>query len=144
MQAFLAYTDALNAWDLERILHAFDDTLEHRILPKSLGRPVLNRKQYTTYITGIYPLFKWFHVAIHEVTESKDVLTVHASATGEGASGAPYANEIIMIIHFVPPKEGEDGLPKMALVKEFVDSTLVTKFFKEERAHAMEAVRRMS
>lgn len=45
----------------------------------------------------------------------------------------------MLIIHFVPPKEGGDGRPKMALVKEFTDSAVAVKFFTEERAKAAKA-----
>lgn len=62
LQTLLAYCDALNEWNFEKVMAVFDDTLEHRILPKSLGRPVLNKKQYSEYFGGVMPLFKKFHV----------------------------------------------------------------------------------
>lgn len=52
---------------------------------------------------------------------------------GESASGTPYSKEHVLIIRFAPPKEGGDGLPKIALVKEFTDSAGTVKFFTEER-----------
>lgn len=61
------------------------------------------------------------------------------SSTGESATGTPYVNEYMLIIHFVPPKEGGDGLPKMSLVKEFVDSATAVKFFTDERAKVAKA-----
>jgi len=41
-----------------------------------------------------------------------------------------------MIMHFTPPEEGSTGLPKISLVKEFVDSNAVLKIFKEEKVKA--------
>jgi hypothetical protein len=61
------------------------------------------------------------------------------SVDGESATGTPYVNEYMLIVHFVPPKEGGDGLPKMARVKEFTDSATAVKFFTEERAKAAKA-----
>ncbi|KAF5385845.1 hypothetical protein D9615_002328 [Tricholomella constricta] len=139
VQTLLAYCDALNEWDLDQVAAVFDDSLEHHILPKSLGRPVLNKKQYLTYFAGVMPLFKSFHLTLHEVIEAGNVITVHGSSAGDSATGAPYKNEYMLIIHFAAPKEGGDGLPKISRVKEFVDSSAVTKFFTEERAKAAKA-----
>jgi len=138
LRAFLAYIDAFNAWDLDLILDCYDEQLEHRILPQSLGRPVLNKRQYREYLKGILPLFKRFKVTIHEVVEADEKMTIHASSVGESASGSPYANEYMIIIHFIPlpSSAGPHVLPKMRLVKEFVDSAVSVKFFAEERAKA--------
>jgi hypothetical protein len=62
LRAFLAYADALHARDFDAVLDCFDDALEHRILPQSLGRPVLNKRQYGEYIKGVMPIFKRFQV----------------------------------------------------------------------------------
>lgn len=58
MRALLAYLDALQAWDFEGVMACFDEALEHRILPQSLGRPVLNKRQYGEYFGAIIPLMK--------------------------------------------------------------------------------------
>ncbi|RDB25161.1 hypothetical protein Hypma_007986 [Hypsizygus marmoreus] len=139
LQTFLAYCDALNHWDYDKVMAVFDETLEHRILPKSLGRPVLNKAQYSAYFAGVMPLFKRLHITLHEVVEAKDVITVHATSTGESATGVPYLNESMLILHFAPPKDGGDGLPKICFVKEYMDSATVLKFFTEERAKAAKA-----
>lgn len=62
LRTFLAYVDALHSWDLVAVLECFDDSLEHRILPQSLGRPVLNKRQYGEYFKGLMPLFKSYQV----------------------------------------------------------------------------------
>lgn len=143
LRAFFAYVDALHAWDFDRLMQCFDESLEHRILPKSLGRPVLNKRQYGEYFKGTMPLFVKFRLTIHEVIEAGHRMTVHASSKGESIAGAPYANEYTMIIHFTPAPisltPGEDPpLPKMMLVKEYVDSAASQKFFIEERAKMKE------
>lgn len=46
-----------------RYLALFDESLEHRIVPKTLQRPVLNRKQYGDYIAGLLPFFKSYTVS---------------------------------------------------------------------------------
>lgn len=69
VQTLLAYRDALNEWDYDKYMAVFDDTLEHRILPKSLGRPVLTKKQYAVYCAEVMPLFKKFHVSRDDVTQ---------------------------------------------------------------------------
>jgi len=40
----------------------------------------------------------------------------------------------MIIIHFAPAENGRGELPKMSIVKEFVDSGYTLKFFTEERA----------
>jgi len=79
-------------------------------------------------------------VVIHEVIELDEKMTIHVNVSGSGASGEPYSNEIIQVVHFVPASESIDPrtLPKMRLVKEFVDSLFSRKFFTEERAKAKE------
>jgi len=62
MRALLAYVDALHAWNFKDIMACFDEALEHRILPQSLGRPVLNKRQYGEYFRAIMPLLKRFQV----------------------------------------------------------------------------------
>jgi len=63
LRAFFAYVDAMHAWDFDRVMQCFDESLEHRILPKSLGRPVLNKRQYGEYFKGTMPLFVKFRVS---------------------------------------------------------------------------------
>ena len=58
MRALLAYIDALQAWSFKDVMACFDEALEHRILPQSLGRPVLNKRQYGEYFAAIMPLMK--------------------------------------------------------------------------------------
>jgi hypothetical protein len=58
MRALLAYLDALQAWNFKDVMACFDEALEHRILPQSLGRPVLNKRQYGEYFGAIIPLMK--------------------------------------------------------------------------------------
>ena len=98
MRAFMTYIDALEAWSLRDIMACFDEALEHRILPHSLGRPVLNKRQYGEYLRAVMPLMKrcqvltstyslhlsftnahcpTYQITIHEVTEAGDKITAH-------------------------------------------------------------------
>jgi ABC-type phosphate transport system auxiliary subunit len=58
MRALLAYLNALQEWNFKDVMACFDEALEHRILPQSLGRPVLNKRQYGEYFGAIMPLMK--------------------------------------------------------------------------------------
>ncbi|KAG5636051.1 hypothetical protein H0H81_009247 [Sphagnurus paluster] len=136
IQTTLAFIQAYNEWDINKISAVYDDSLAHYLLPKSLGRPVVNKQEYlNNFENAVMPLFKRFHITVHEIAETVgDVVTIHASCLGESIFGAPYVNEYMVFLHFVPPKEGGDGLPKISMVKEFVDSSVMNKFFPEERA----------
>jgi hypothetical protein len=81
LQAFFAYVDAMHAWDFDRVMQCFDESLEHRILPKSLGRPVLNKRQYGEYFKGTMPLFVKFRVSaassVYQTVELINRMTVY-------------------------------------------------------------------
>lgn len=73
-------------------------------------------------------------------------LFIQCSSKSLSARGTPYANEYSLFIHYVPLPAGVDpfaplaegeNLPKMALVKEFVDSGLSSSFFAGEGATAV-------
>ncbi|KAF9012706.1 hypothetical protein BDQ17DRAFT_1344483 [Cyathus striatus] len=50
-------------------MNVFDEDLEHRIIPQSLGRPVLNKRQYGEYFRGLMPRYKWLRVCALSITE---------------------------------------------------------------------------
>lgn len=52
-----------------------------------------------------------------------------ASSVGKTVTGSDYTNEYNLTFHLVL----EDGAPKIAVIKEFVDSLYSAAFFKEER-----------
>lgn len=153
MRTLLLYVDAVNARDYAALSSVFDDALEHRILPKSMARPVLTKKLYIEYWKGVMALFAKFETKIHEVIEAGDKLTVHGSTRGKSWSGTPYTNEYVLIIHFAPLSSSSSPtatttsptsttispyattnveLPKIRYLKEFVDSSVSLDFFKEE------------
>ena len=78
MRALLAYLEALQAYNFKDVMACFDDALEHRILPQSLGRPVLNKRQYGEYFGAIMPLMKksqvlrstWIHYPLLSLMNS--------------------------------------------------------------------------
>ncbi|KAF9558104.1 hypothetical protein CPC08DRAFT_639403 [Agrocybe pediades] len=140
MRGYIKYMDAIYSWDVERILDCFDEELEHRILPGSLNRPVLNKRQYRDYLNGVLPLFRICKMDLHEIIEVQERMTVHMTVRGRGTSGASYANETTQIIHWKlpPPSSDPHALPKIRLMKEFVDSLFASTFFSNERALAKE------
>lgn len=58
LQLALAYNTALESWNEEMLMATFDDTLDHRILPKSLRRPLLTKRLYQSYFQGLAAMFK--------------------------------------------------------------------------------------
>ncbi|KAG5652914.1 hypothetical protein H0H81_003114 [Sphagnurus paluster] len=135
IQTTLAFLRGFNDWDVEKLSATFDESLVYHVLPKSLGRSPRSKEEFVAYYRQIViPLFKRFHVTVHELVEEGSAVIFHASSVGESVFGTPYANEYMISLHFVPPKEGGDGLPKISVVKEFVDSAFSGKFFSEEFA----------
>lgn len=73
LQTALAYIEARNAWfssadnvsAVDRMMAVFDEDLEHRILPRSLGRPVLNKTQYKGYVNGLLSFIREYRVHIY-------------------------------------------------------------------------------
>ncbi|KAF5320887.1 hypothetical protein D9619_002117 [Psilocybe cf. subviscida] len=143
LRAFLAYAKALEDWNVDATIACFDDSLVHRILPASLGRPAREKEAYADFWKDVPALFgeNKFVLTIHEVIESGHKLAVHCSSKSVSARGTPYANEYSLFIHYVPLPAGIDPysplgegeqLPKMKLVKEFVDSQFSASFFAKE------------
>ncbi|KAL0574813.1 hypothetical protein V5O48_007150 [Marasmius crinis-equi] len=136
LQTVLEFIEASNEWSsarhIQRVMDLFDENLEHRILPKSLARPVLNKKQYGEYLVGLMGWIKSLKMTLHEVVEGEDTIVIHTSTAGEGLNGTSFAGEEMITFHFTPPKRSEE-LPKISFVKEFVDSQSTYQFFLEER-----------
>jgi len=67
LQALFAYVAARNAWHISGpadFLALFDESLEHRILPQSLAKPVLNKRQYAELISGLLRFIKSYKVRL--------------------------------------------------------------------------------
>ncbi|ESK97212.1 hypothetical protein Moror_17868 [Moniliophthora roreri MCA 2997] len=141
LQTVFAFIDACNEWtktrSVERTMVLFDDTLEHRILPNSLARPVLNKKQYAEYTGGLLQRIKSYKISLHGVVESGDTIVIHTTSVGEGFNGTSFSGEEMTTFRFVPPAE-QGGLPRICSVKEFVDSRSTYQFFLEERRKSEE------
>jgi hypothetical protein len=60
---------------------------------------------------------------------------LQASLRGRTKSGAPYANELILMAYFRPPEDSipNDGIPKIIVMKEFLDSSMAKTFVRDER-----------
>lgn len=59
-----------------------------------------------------------------------------ASLQAESVKGTVFSGEYILIFHFMPklPTDDVDALPKICLVKEFIDSAASAKFYIDEKA----------
>ncbi|KAF5322021.1 hypothetical protein D9619_002121 [Psilocybe cf. subviscida] len=148
LRAFLAWTKAVENWKTDAILACFDDTLVHRVLPASFGHPARTKEAYVEFWKDATKIFggNKFVYTIHEVIEAGHKLAIHCSSKSVSARGTPYTNEYSFFIHYVPLPadvdpcsplaEGEE-LPKMALVKEFLDSGFSASFFAGEGAVAV-------
>ncbi|KII95580.1 hypothetical protein PLICRDRAFT_96072 [Plicaturopsis crispa FD-325 SS-3] len=142
VRAVLSYIAALNNKDvnretLEHIQSHFHPRLEHHILPRSLGRPVLTKNQYGDYYVAVRKMYADFEVTLHELIESAkgDCVVVHATGHCVSKTGARYINEYTTFFYMAPsPAYDPEGLPKFILIKEFVDSHSSLEFFKAERA----------
>lgn len=53
-------------------MDAFDDTFQHQILPKSLGRPLRDKKAYREYVISILPFFKSLDVRLSALILNED------------------------------------------------------------------------
>ncbi|KAK7472363.1 hypothetical protein VKT23_000480 [Stygiomarasmius scandens] len=138
LQALFAYVAARNAWHVSGpadFLALFDESLEHRILPQSLAKPVLNKRQYAELISGLLRFIKSYKMTLHDVIETENTIVTHASSLTEGVHGTQSTSEYMITLRFLPP-EDDSKLPKICYVKEFVDSLSSTEFFKEERKRA--------
>ena len=62
-RAFQAWLEGVEKWDLGSIMAAFDDTLVQQVLPASLGRPAMSKKEYEAYFGGVIQLFADFEVS---------------------------------------------------------------------------------
>ncbi|THH21327.1 hypothetical protein EW146_g215 [Bondarzewia mesenterica] len=135
VQRVLAYAAALNEWDYDKVMECFDDTLEHHILPESMGEPVRNKESYKAHLKSTMPLFKEFKITIHELVEGSDAITLHSSSTGLSIFNTSYDNEYALFVRLVPPKD-KGSLPKFGVVKEFVDSKFTVQFLETDKAKA--------
>lgn len=53
----------------------------------------------------------------------------------ESVKGTPLNNEYVLIFHFVPrsAQDDADALPKICMVKEFIDSAASSRFYLDEK-----------
>ena len=64
LRTFLACCNVHNELNYAKILDLLDDNFQYQTLPKSLGKPVLNKEQFYEYLIGVSPLFKGFRVSV--------------------------------------------------------------------------------
>jgi len=93
LRAFIAYLKALENWNVEETLACFDDALQHRILPASLGRPVRAKEAYADFWRDVPQIFggNKFVVCIIALFLSKNSSGIWAK---EGALQLTFAIEL--------------------------------------------------
>jgi ketosteroid isomerase-like protein len=130
LQTALAAVDGYNKWDIDAILAPRADSCTQEILPKSLGRPLLNNKDYRAYFEPLLPAFKNFTVTILDVIEDSEnhKVVIHASSTADSVVG-PYKNEYMLVFHMT-----EDD-KQIVHLKEFVDSVVSMSLIKQIKEH---------
>jgi len=114
-----SYFAALEEWDIEAVMSVLDNNYEHHILPLSMGRPVMDKQTYKEALVKIRALFQKYEIVVHEVTETSDVVTMHASSSALSVLGTPFLNEYMFTFHIRTSSTGER---KICKIKEFVDS----------------------
>ncbi|EGO00759.1 hypothetical protein SERLA73DRAFT_133788 [Serpula lacrymans var. lacrymans S7.3] len=145
----VSYVDALSSWThhdsparrRDSFAALFAPNLEHRILPRCLSRPVLNKKQYIEYIEQLMPMFAEIQFTIHELLEIDDVVVFHGSSKGWSVTNSPYENEFMVILQFTTLEDDLNLPPQIVRAKEFVDSETCRAFFKAERERIKTASR---
>ncbi|KIJ51378.1 hypothetical protein M422DRAFT_158316 [Sphaerobolus stellatus SS14] len=130
LQVVLQWLDAWKTLNVDNVLPTLADDYKHQVLPKSLGRPMLNREEFTQNYRAVLPLYSYFEVCANELIEVPGKIFVHAMSSGKSTTGAPYNNEYCLTFYLV---NQDDGLPKISYLKEFVDSKYSSEFFAGER-----------
>ncbi|KAK3367422.1 hypothetical protein B0T24DRAFT_710372 [Lasiosphaeria ovina] len=122
-QTALAAIDAINAWDISRIMAVRAPNCEQQILPKSLNRPSMNNEAYEKHFERIKNLFRNYHLAVEEIIEDTDTNKIVISAHGSADTPVgPYSIDYMLVLHFT-----DDGT-KITRVSEWVDSAVFSEF----------------
>ncbi|KAI1313116.1 hypothetical protein F5Y03DRAFT_155893 [Xylaria venustula] len=134
-QTALEVIDAFNKWSIEAIMGIRTEDCTHQVLPKSLGRPLMDNAAFKAYFSSIMPHFKDFTLTIHDVVEDaqENKVVIWASSTASTEVG-PYANEYTLIFYM---NEAGDKITRFL---EFVDSASSVAFFPKLREHLAQKV----
>ncbi|ETW81553.1 hypothetical protein HETIRDRAFT_451314 [Heterobasidion irregulare TC 32-1] len=119
VQRVLRWAETFSSFERNVGAH-FADDVEYHVLPRALQRPVVTRRRACE--EGFERQRSLFNFVIHDLVESGSMISVHVSSYGTGANGTLYTNEYFFTFYFRPGGQWEDGLPKIAVVHEFVDS----------------------
>ncbi|TFK65000.1 hypothetical protein BDN72DRAFT_846132 [Pluteus cervinus] len=132
-QAVLDWLEGFNKWDADAIAAPMsDESFEHQLLPTSLNRPRRSKQEFVDYIRNdVVFLLRDFKVTVDEIIEEPGKVVVQASSTAQSTTGFPYYNEFMIIFHL--QLSAVDGVPRITLIKEFVDSAFTVNFFAEEK-----------
>ncbi|TCD64009.1 hypothetical protein EIP91_004677 [Steccherinum ochraceum] len=136
LQAFLRWADAMTVkQDPVALAASVTEDFQYQSLPKSTGLPARDKASFVEYASSLMAMMSDFKSDIHEVIETDDTITVHASGQATSITGALYANEYIIIVHVAKQADGEYKLSSM---KEFVDSKGMTEFMAAETKRQQE------
>ncbi|KIJ51392.1 hypothetical protein M422DRAFT_26806 [Sphaerobolus stellatus SS14] len=129
LQVVLKWLEAWRTLNLDNILLALANNYKHQVLPKSLGRPVLNREEFIQNYKVILPLYTHLGTdKVKEIIEVPGKIFIHATSSGKSTTGAAYDNEYCLTFYLA---HQDDDL-KISHLKEFVDSKYTSEFFAEE------------
>ncbi|TCD64345.1 hypothetical protein EIP91_004214 [Steccherinum ochraceum] len=125
LQVVLRWIDAfVMSRDTTALAECISEDYKYQMLPKSLGRPQLDRESFLVHAEDVIKRVANFEATVLEVIENADSVILHATSTAIsiGATNAPFANEYAFIAHVAAQA---DGSYKVASVKEFVDSKVL-------------------
>ncbi|THH20620.1 hypothetical protein EUX98_g8547 [Antrodiella citrinella] len=139
LQVVLRWLDALvTTHDVKALESTLTEDYTYQVLPRSLGRLARSKSEFLEYCDSFsMRVVRDFEATIHEVIETPNNVVFHASSTAISATGYPYANEYIIIMHVNLQPDGEY---KIRSTKEFVDSKLSSEFFPAEAKRQQEVV----
>ena len=63
MKVALAWVQGFNTLDIKAIAAQYSDSLQHYILPASLGRPVRGKQEWTEWFASMIPMFEKLEVS---------------------------------------------------------------------------------
>ncbi|KAK4906881.1 hypothetical protein LTR49_024031 [Elasticomyces elasticus] len=110
--------DGFRKWDIDAIMAPRADNCTYQALPKSLGLPPLNNKEYREWYTAeIIPLMQNFDVEVHTTLHDAEARKsmIHGFSTATSPVG-PYRMELCLMMSF---NEAGDKVVKM---EEMFDS----------------------
>ncbi|KAL9009031.1 MAG: hypothetical protein Q9173_005907 [Seirophora scorigena] len=119
---------AYNSWDIEAIMDVRAADCMNFIHPASLGVQPMNNEQYAAFFTPNMPMFKDFHLTVHDtiIDEAARKVNMRLTSTATSVMG-DYSNQYMVTLQMT-----EDGR-KVERFDEFADSKFSAEFFPKLR-----------